>query len=284
MSHQARDRAPSTNEASKPFHNASFGSIPHACQGRRSSRDAGHVGEPQTCQTTGQRAPNVPELAVDTSTSDIEMTIPPNLKFDTSKIKILQRATPIPPVTRETLTELDLNRIMNNINLRMDANFDRDLHFRPDLDGPKGEEKRRKAEEYWMAMALEFEIYAYNAMNGGASLADSLRSFEPRLPAMFETLKDVLMSLVPERDHAAIITHLDVPFLMQEIEKGVLDMVGLAKWLSTLLKTHCAPMRDEWADRMVQKIETGFQAQDMAKVVEGLKQLFGIMEIMKLVS
>jgi hypothetical protein len=50
----------------------------------------------------------------------------------------------VPPVTATSLTELDLQRIMNNTKLRADINFDGDLHFRPNLDGPEGQEKCRK--------------------------------------------------------------------------------------------------------------------------------------------
>ena len=77
--------------------------------------------------------------------------------------------------------------------------------------------------------------------------------------------------------------NLEVPLLMQQIRKGVLDMLTLAKWLAKLLKTHCAPMRDEWADSMVEQIEKGSQSQDPREIVNGLRTLFSILEAMKLV-
>ena len=36
-----------------------------------------------------------------------------------------------PPVTKKTLSELDVNKIVHNPKLRHDINFDPDLHFRP---------------------------------------------------------------------------------------------------------------------------------------------------------
>ena len=101
---------------------------------------------------------------------------------------------------------------------------------------------------------------------------------------MFKALQDVLKTLVPERDHPSVMQNLDVSLLMQQIRKGVLDMVGLANWLAALLKTHCAPMRDEWADRMVQEISLGSLSQNPREIVNGLKTLFCILEAMKLVS
>jgi hypothetical protein len=179
---------------------------------------------------------------------------------------------------------------MSNINLRMDANFDRDLHFKPDLDGEKGKRKRKEAADYWDSLAMEIAIYAYRAANPDDDVDEmsprdgsSKRTFEPRLPAMFETLQEVIKTLVPERDHPSVMENLEVPLLMQQVRKGVLDMVALAKWMAALLKTHCAPMRDEWADRMVEQITEGSQSQEPKEIVNGLQTLFAILEAMKLV-
>ncbi|GLA27173.1 Tcp11-domain-containing protein [Aspergillus phoenicis ATCC 13157] len=216
------------------------------------------------------------------------MHIPPALPLSLEQHQRLLAAKRYPPVTKSTLSELDLPCIMSNINLRMDANFDRDLHFKPDLQGEKGERKRKEAHDYWEAMADEITIYAFGAAHetnetGNVGVSDNLsRTFEPRLPAMFETLQDVLKTLVPERDHPAVVQNLEVTLLMQQIQKGVLDMVGVASWLAALLKTHCAPMRDEWADKMVKQIRSGSESQNSHQIVEGLRTLFAILEAMKL--
>ncbi|RLM01046.1 hypothetical protein CFD26_108898 [Aspergillus turcosus] len=218
------------------------------------------------------------------------MKIPKALGLSSKQHKLLQGAKRHPPVTKRTLSELDLPCIMSNINLRMDANFDRDLHFKPDLDGEKGRRKRKEAGDYWEAMAAEIAIYSFCAnQNEDATDAtdedqqdDLPQTFEPRLPAMFETLQDVLKTLVPERDHPSVTQNLEVALLMQQVRKGVLDMVGIANWLARLLKTHCAPMRDEWADRMVEQISSGSESQDSMEIVRGLQTLFAILEAMKL--
>ncbi|KAL4888993.1 T-complex protein 11-domain-containing protein [Aspergillus ambiguus] len=230
---------------------------------------------------------SLPITSPDSPSPSKAMDIPVALGLGQKEQKLLLSAKRYPPVTKSTLSELDLPCIMSNINLRMDANFDRDLHFKPDLDGEKGRRKRKEATDYWEAMAVEITIYAFcaahqagNANEGTAR--DPRQTFEPRLPAMFETLQDVLKTLVPERDHPSIMQNLEVALLMQQIQKGVLDMVGVAKWLAALLKTHCAPMRDEWADRMVTQISTGSQLQDSFEIVQGLQTLFAILEAMKL--
>lgn len=216
------------------------------------------------------------------------MKIPEALNVGVKEQRLLVSAKRHPPVTKSTLSELDLPCIMSNINLRMDANFDRDLHFKPDLDGEKGRRKRKEATDYWEAMAVEIAVYGYYAAHGEDNTGrdvpvDQRQSFEPRLPAMFETLQEVLKTLVPERDHPSVMQNLEVALLMQQIQKGVLDMVGVAKWLAALLKTHCAPMRDEWADTMVEQISSGSRSQNSTEVVSGLQTLFAILEAMKLV-
>lgn len=221
------------------------------------------------------------------------MNIPAPLGLSPREYTLLRSAKKYPPVTKKTLSELDLPCIMSNINLRMDANFDNDLHFKPDLDGEKGKRKRKEAADFWEAMAIEISVYAFCAAHGlevcrGDQQSDNIgddehQIFQPRLPSMFETLQDVLKTLVSERDHPSVMQNLEVPLLMQQIRKGVLDMVGLANWLAALLKTHCAPMRDEWADRMVKQISLGSRTQDSREIVRGLQTLFAILEAMKLV-
>jgi hypothetical protein len=100
---------------------------------------------------------------------------------------------------------------------------------------------------------------------------------------MFDALKELLETLVPDRDHPKIAENLDMPLLMQQVRKGVLDIVRLSRWIADLLKSHCAPMRDDWADEMAAKIEEGCSQPDMGLIVNGLEKLFSFLEAMKLV-
>lgn len=241
--------------------------------------------------TTPQKpqSPVQPNSGVQAQSSEI-VDIPDGLDLGVNAYRLLKSAREQPTVTKESMRELDLPCIINNINLRMDANFDRDLHFKPALDGEKGKIKRREGDDYWDAMAAEICVYEYKAHRGLESCNDTRnninlgRTFTPRLPSMFKALQDVLKTLVPERDIPSVMQNLDVSLMMQQVRKGVLDMVGLANWLAALLKTHCAPMRDEWADSMVQEITVGSQSQNPREIVNGLKTLFGILEAMKLVK
>ena len=194
-----------------------------------------------------------------------------------------------PPITRQSLSELDIQNIITNIRLRHDVNFDRDLSFRPNLDGAKGQEKVKAAQRYWTALAAELELY--NRLFRGTPPMPELdtsdwptivRNAERRIPKIFQTIRDVLKGLVPDRDHCRVDEHLDVPMLMQQIERGICDLVGLSEWISCLLKEHCAPMRDHWVDKMVAYTRTGVTQNKSESIVKGLCELLGILESMKL--
>lgn len=199
-----------------------------------------------------------------------------------------REASEVPPVTKRSLSELDMYSVITNIKLRHDVNFDRDLSFRPNLDGAKGQEKNRVASNYWTALVAELMLY--ERLYWGTrplqfeqtQLESLMHHVERRIPTMFQTIAHVLKSLVPDRDHARVDEHVDVAMLMQEIERGVCDLVRFAEWMARLLKEHCAPMRDEWVDDMVRYIREGVTSNDPGMIVQGLRELLGILEAMKL--
>lgn len=203
-----------------------------------------------------------------------------------------ERSSLLPPVTNDSLAELDIARIINNPKLRHDVNFDRELHFRPNLDGSRGRHKLKTSDEYWKALIGELELY--RAVGARLITCESahdqeywtrmMHASQKRMPGMFETIREILKTLVPERDQARVGERLDVAMIMQEISKGVFDLMDLAQWLAKLLKAHCAPMRDEWIDQMVAQTRRGVAEGCQKRIVLGLRQLLGILEAMKLVS
>jgi hypothetical protein len=197
----------------------------------------------------------------------------------------------LPPITKQSLSELDIQNIITNLKLRHDVNFDRELSFRPNLDGARGQEKNITRRRYWKALVGELELYT-RLFQGTPTLrgpADSrhaahISHAKRRIPLLFQTIQDVLKSLVPDRDHVRVDERLDVPMLMQEIERGVCDLVRLAEWMAQLLKEHCAPMRDVLVDEMVSKTREGVVGRSSVGIVRGLRALLGILEFMKLVG
>jgi hypothetical protein len=231
------------------------------------------------------RTPDVPEQL-----AELLITMMPGSEGE-ELAEAYREGTDLPPITRQSLSELDIQNIITNIRLRHDVNFDRDLSFRPNLDGAKGHEKVRAAHRYWKALVAELELYN-RLFRGTPPLQEMdtndwptiVRHAERRIPKIFQTIRDVLKSLVPDRDHPRVDEHLDVSMLMQQIERGICDLVGLSEWMSCLLKEHCAPMRDEWVDKIVSYTRTGVTQNKPDSIVKGLCELLGVLESMKLVS
>ncbi|TVY15350.1 Protein SOK1 [Lachnellula arida] len=188
-----------------------------------------------------------------------------------------QSTTLEPPVTKGTLSELDVNKIVHNPKLRHDINFDPDLHFRPNLDGEKGRRKTQKANHFWETMRSQLREYIVNR--------EQFEAFEEKewcLPATLKAIRGILETLVPQRDRASVEETFNVDLLMQQFRKGVADLVKLSLWLSQLLKCHCAPMRDDWVDEMVTQLSNGDRTGDLALLVAGMQNLLGVLEAMKL--
>ena len=64
---------------------------------------------------------------------------------------------------------------------------------------PIREQKRQDARRYWLALATELRKCQHNLT--------------------------LLETLVPDRDHPKIVENLETALLMQQVEKGVLDIV-----------------------------------------------------------
>ncbi|TAQ91489.1 hypothetical protein B7494_g264 [Chlorociboria aeruginascens] len=188
------------------------------------------------------------------------------------------RSTLEPPVTKNTLSELDVNKIVNNPKLRSDISFDPDLHFRPNLDGEKGRRKTQKATHFWDTMKAQLQDFLMNR----EQFEKELDGTDWCLPVTLKAIRGILETLVPQRDRASVEETFNVDLLMQQFRKGVADLGKLAQWLSKLLKCHCAPMRDIWVDEMVELLTAGDRNFDVNLLVLGMQSLLGVLEAMKL--
>ena len=260
------------------------------------SADSGFDEPPETNVTSTQEVRPLPcqespSLSCHTfcgRDSGIEDLIPIPPCISEAEVDALLNATPHPPVTKESLEELELVYIQSNITLRIDINFDHDLHFTP-ISGDKGEQKKKEAKKYWLSLVAEFRIvYQHSLLSSCAgcdercSSSSDKRVFKRRLPGLFRKLQELLEILVPDRDQYQISQYLDVPLLLQEVSHGLLDIVRLARWLDVLLTSHCAPMRDNSAHEMAEQIRQGAENGDVLTLVAGIENLFQILESMKL--
>ncbi|KAK0741874.1 T-complex protein 11-domain-containing protein [Apiosordaria backusii] len=190
-----------------------------------------------------------------------------------------QPARPVePPVTKTTLSELDVAKIIHNPKLRHDINYDPELHFRPNLDGEKGRRKHEKANQFWNALLDQLILFVMDRETFMSRYADG----DWCLPSLLKAVRDIIETLVPQRDRELLNEGLNVDLLMQQFNRGVADLESLASWLSAVLKLHCAPMRDEWVDEMYQELSNGNRNNDPAELVKGMRSLLSVLEAMKL--
>ncbi|RCI16090.1 hypothetical protein L249_2339, partial [Ophiocordyceps polyrhachis-furcata BCC 54312] len=184
-----------------------------------------------------------------------------------------------PPVTRSTLSELDVSKIIHNPKLRHDINFDPELHFRPNLDGEKGRKKQDKANFFWRTLKEELTDFLTDR---DSFVAKHAKRNDWTLPALLKAVKEIIQTLVPQRDRQFLEEGLNVELLMQQFYRGVADLEKLAQWLSHVLKSHCAPMRDDWVDTMYAQLSSGNRNADLEELVTGMRSLLSVLEAMKL--
>lgn len=109
-----------------------------------------------------------------------------------------------------------------------------------------------------------------------------MRESRKRSLGVFDAVRDILTTLVPDQDQAETTERLDVDLLIQQIDNGVCDLVDLANWLGKVLKNHCAPMRDGLVNKMCKSITKGAQQADQKLMISGVRQLLKLLEAMKL--
>ena len=218
------------------------------------------------------------------------------LHIEPANLTYLRSASLDPPVTKASLSELDLVRIINDPKLRHDLNFEREISFRPNVSGPRGQQKEAGANVYWDALVIEFALYIKRQHRISCASNAALQNTSPwisgstlsqqitlRLPRMFTTIREILKTLVPGRECFGVDQRLDVDLLMQELDNGACDVKELSNWLRNVLLGSCSPLRDNDVEKMVSVIHEGVDKDDARILVDGLKILFGILETMKLV-
>ncbi|KAK5073287.1 Protein SOSEKI 1 [Exophiala xenobiotica] len=209
---------------------------------------------------------------------------------DMDEVELSALASPVvvAPVTKDSLKELELPAIQNNLALRIDLCFDHELFFQR-ISGTKGEEKQKKATIFWEVLSLELQAYAHALHHPRSEGCPDCRnaqmqglSIDSRLVAFFSAFRELLEMLVPDSDKRDVLQRVNVDWLTKQVRIGLFDATAFFNWLLKLLMSHCAPMRDESAREMHKKITRGADLNDMNLLVDGLEALMSLLENMKL--
>ena len=205
-----------------------------------------------------------------------------------------------PLISKATLSELDFDKLLGNLLLRHDFNFVNKIQYRPTTRGSRIDVGVVEAQKYWNAIGIELAgLFAGKfsisiCVKSGYRCTTMLRSSLKdtalqrkrlmRLPQMFESVCEILKSLLPIEEWPAIDARLDVNLLVQELGNDVYDFSALSDWLGTLLRRFVLPERSHLVNLMTVRIRDGVRIQNVGVTVDGLVRLFSILEIMKLVS
>ena len=208
------------------------------------------------------------------------------LNPDNFDLQPLLEADIRPPITQESLSELDVESIIHNPRMRYDLNFDKEASFGPRSGNPGGESKLAKGKVYWRALSVELALYMECASKPSSKCLLRMplyRQFATRLPHLFTTLYSILKTLTRDDDWPAIDELIDVDMIMQQLRKGICDLVGLNKRLGAILKHSCSPRRDDDVEAAVDRMNNATEKSQPKELSEGLEELFSLLEIMKLV-
>ncbi|KAJ3101179.1 hypothetical protein HDU97_001591 [Phlyctochytrium planicorne] len=181
--------------------------------------------------------------------------------FDTlDETDYLELLPLLPPITRFTLRELNMDEIISNIQLRHDFYFDANLQFKPNIEGDQGERKHILSDLFWSE--IEAEIRSNHLY---------------RVPLLLFEIRNIVVELLPYSDAMKedLERNIDVRLIAQQIEHGVLSVPALMQYLAQLLRANCAPARDGMLDEMIESCMAG-------RFWDSLKTCFDALEMMKL--
>ncbi|KAL8749871.1 MAG: hypothetical protein Q9184_006633 [Pyrenodesmia sp. 2 TL-2023] len=200
-----------------------------------------------------------------------------------------------PPVTKESLGELDLSRIVSDARLRHDLNFEHEIMFRPNTYGMRGLRKKQEEDRYFEVLAIEIDYYLTRHRTSPVSpshdspilRASSLIPMfhleaSRRVARMIASIRDVVKILVPAAKWQAVDDQFDTDLRMQELEHGICNIAALMEWLGKLLLCSCSPMRDPLVKAMMAKTQSAIESDDVLQLVDAIKDLFAVLETMKL--
>ncbi|KAF4973000.1 hypothetical protein FSARC_577 [Fusarium sarcochroum] len=187
--------------------------------------------------------------------------------------------SPEPPITRTILSGLEVSRIIKDPGVRHEINFVPDLHFRINLKGVGRQKKLYRARAFWMK--LEEELREFSAAPH-IFAEEHGSSGDWCLPKYLTSAKEIIRTLVLQADRKYLDDVLDVEHFMQQFYHGVTDLGRLASWLSRVLISCCAPMREEWIYSTCKQLGNCDKENSIEDFVAGLRDLLAILEAMKM--
>ncbi|CCH57821.1 hypothetical protein TBLA_0A00190 [Henningerozyma blattae CBS 6284] len=216
-----------------------------------------------------------------------------------------QCLTILPPINSSTLQELDLTNVVKNAQFRHDLLFDNFIKFKPNHLEKKINDIHAK--QYW------------NILENQLLLIFNKKSSDNRnLKLLLTEFKSILISLLPENCASECNAYLNINTLLNSIRGcpswkiAYSFLIDFIEWLQDILKRHCAPARDVLVDKIfisfknfiiplqnttIVSTSTSVSTSPLPPpatippvsilkstnhLIEGIKNLFDLLELMKL--
>ncbi|ODV90490.1 hypothetical protein CANCADRAFT_2217 [Tortispora caseinolytica NRRL Y-17796] len=218
-----------------------------------------------------------------------------------------------PPISVDSLSELDSRSMFFNPQVRHDLAFDSGLRFRPADNAAKQKHTR----DFWEAMVDDCTfLNNYDSVSSSNSASGPVSSgpvskrpmsllMQTRIPISLITFFEVFHSVV-DSDYIAGLQNgtfaslsrymaghpvpPNDPALEQarncinQLQYRSFDFLSFVEGIVSRCKQHCAPLRDELLDIIVQTSREAYSVlvPDTRKLVDVFEMLYSILEIMKL--
>ncbi|GAA97986.1 uncharacterized protein L969DRAFT_165002 [Mixia osmundae IAM 14324] len=205
-----------------------------------------------------------------------------------------------PPISQQSLKELDLASLLANPQLRHDLAHTPVIHFRPNTEGPSNFKRREACAMYNLAVAREIisgcrcttficeadsssVLTCFCRSNVGMLASGNLSVRLPsRIPHLVEELKSLLLALLPDcKDQSSarnIRDSLDTSLVTQQADHRTFDLARFARFVGSVLLMHAAPIRDARITQMMDLLSEP----TLASIATGLQACFDTVELMRL--
>ncbi|KAJ3125209.1 Luc7-like protein 3 [Nowakowskiella sp. JEL0407] len=195
----------------------------------------------------------------------------------------------LPPITRYSLRELNIEEFIKLVQIRHDFCFDANLQFKKNFDD---QSKCRKLDEYWVEIVNDFSQNKYE-----------------RVPILIFEIRQIILDMLPSIAEETFFdpnsqesrfrgakfdaewvrndlqSRLDISLISQQLRRGVLDSFSIAYYIADFLKSHCSSCRIHMADRIVmecQRLNFAGALRGCFEMLEQMKLDFANIQIQRL--
>ena len=198
----------------------------------------------------------------------------------------LQEIHSWPSAQQEATSVLDVRQFVNDIRVRHDLNFSRQITF----SSSSTREQISMARRYFEAVSFELVLYLaeYGKQTtcacGKKSNFKGIKKYTNQLPRFFKAVRQTMKALIRDEHWLIVEQAIDVDLLMNQLRSGTSDLLSLVIWLGDVLKQSCSPIRDTDVDAVTSLLRLAMSERDGNKLASGITLLFDVFNTMKLVG